>query len=186
MAIIGYARTSTLEQEAGFEAQLRELEVLGCDRVYKEQVSSVEKRPELDKALDYLRDGDTLVVTKLDRLARSVKHLGEILDHIKEKEAALRILDLGLDTSSATSQLILIIMGAVAQFERQMMLERQREGIAKAKAEGKYKGRKPLSQETKEEVLRLLAEGVGATEVSKKVGVGRSTVYEIKNEASKG
>jgi len=91
--------------------------------------------------LDYLREGDALVVTKLDRLARSVLHLGEIVATLKSKGVSLRILDLGLDTGTASGELVLNLMGSIAQFERQVMLERQREEIAKAQREGKYKGR---------------------------------------------
>ena len=136
---VGYARTSTLEQVAGFEAQIDELGTQNCQKIYKEQVSSVEQRQELSQALDFLREGDTLVVTKLDRLARSMRHLGEIVETIRNKGAHLQILNLGVDTSNATGELVLNLLGAVSQFERQIMLERQREGIAKAKGEGKYK-----------------------------------------------
>src|SRR5690606_13113192 len=103
---IGYARISTLEQVAGFEAQIKELNEQGCEKIFKEQVSSVEQRQELSQALDYLREGDTLVVTKLDRLARSMRHLGEIVETIKGKNAHLQILNLGIDTSNATGELV--------------------------------------------------------------------------------
>ena len=102
--LIGYARTSTIEQEAGLEAQERDLRALGCQKVFAEQVSSVAPRAALAAALDFLREGDTLVVTKLDRLARSTVHLGEIVETIEKKEAHLRVANLGLDTSSATSK----------------------------------------------------------------------------------
>ena len=141
---IGYARTSTLDQSAGLEAQLRDLKGAGCKKLFQEQVSSVAERVQLDAALDYAREGDTLVVTKLDRLARSSRHLTQIVDALEAKGVALRILNLGgetVDTRGATGRLILNVFAAFAQFEREMMLERQREGIAKAKAEGKYKGR---------------------------------------------
>src|SRR3569833_2969852 len=101
---VGYARTSTLDQEAGLDAQLRELEALGCGKVFSEQTSSVGKRPQLAAALDFVREGDTLVVTKLDRLARSVLHLGEITARLTEKGVGLRILNLGIDTSSPTGK----------------------------------------------------------------------------------
>ncbi|WP_289015871.1 recombinase family protein, partial [uncultured Methylobacterium sp.] len=134
--LIGYARTSTLEQEAGLDAQLRDLAALGCEKVFKEQVSSVAPRKQLDAALEFARSGDTLVVTKLDRLARSVTHMGSILAALEAKGVALRILNLGVDTGTPTGKLMLNVLTGVAQFEREMMLERQREGIAKAKAEG--------------------------------------------------
>ncbi|WP_289016029.1 recombinase family protein, partial [uncultured Methylobacterium sp.] len=134
--LIGYARTSTLEQGAGLDAQLRDLAALGCEKLFKEQVSSVAPRKQLDAALEFARSGDTLVVTKLDRLARSVTHMGSILAALEAKGIALRILNLGLDTGTPTGKLMLNVLTGVAQFEREMMLERQREGIAKAKAEG--------------------------------------------------
>ena len=126
--LIGYARTSTTDQQAGFDAQLVELETYGCERIFKEQVSAVASRGELDKAIDMLRDGDKLVVTKLDRLARNVMHMGELLQLIQAKVAGLVILSLGsetVDTSTATGKLILNMMVSVAQFEREMMKERQ-------------------------------------------------------------
>jgi len=179
--LIGYARTSTLDQKAGFEGQLRDLEAVGCDKVYKEQVSSVDvrKRHELERAIDQLRDGDSLIVTKLDRLARSVPHLLEVLERIQDKQASLRILDMNIDTSTPTGKLMLTVLGSVAAFEREIMLERQREGIAKAKAEGKYKGRKPTAMAKADEVKQLQAEGVGATEIASRVGIGRASVYRI-------
>lgn len=176
---IGYARTSTLEQVAGFEAQIKELNEQGCEKIYKEQVSSVEQRQELSQALDYLREGDMLVVTKLDRLARSMRHLGEIVETIKGKNAHLQILNLGIDTSNATGELVLNLLGAVSQFERQIMLERQREGIAKAKREGKYKGRKPTARAKADDVMKLKAEGKKPTDIAKELGIGRASVYRI-------
>jgi DNA invertase Pin-like site-specific DNA recombinase len=177
--LVGYARTSTLDQVAGFEAQEAELTAVGCDKVFKEQVSSVAMRDQLAFALDYLRDGDTLVVTKLDRLARSVKHLGEIVDIIKGKHAHLKILNLGIDTSNATGELILNLLGSVAQFERHMMLERQREGIARAKAEGKYKGRAPTARAKAGQVFELKSQGMGASDIAKELEIGRASVYRI-------
>ena len=141
--LIGYARTSTVDQAAGLEAQERDLNAVGCTRIFTEQVSSVDvkAREQLDAALGYVREGDTLVVTKLDRLARSVAHLLDVLAVLTGKGAALSILDMGIDTSTPTGKLMLTVLGGVAEFERAIMLERQREGIAKAKAAGKYKGR---------------------------------------------
>jgi DNA invertase Pin-like site-specific DNA recombinase len=179
--LIGYARTSTLDQKAGFEGQLRDLEAAGCEKVYREQVSSVDvrKRHELERAIDQLRDGDSLIVTKLDRLARSVPHLLEVLERIRSKQASLRILDVNIDTSTPTGKLMLTVLGSVAAFEREIMLERQREGIAKAKAAGKYKGRKPTAMAKADEVKRLQEEGIGATEIASRVGIGRASVYRI-------
>jgi len=180
--LIGYGRTSTTEQDAGLEAQQRDLAAAGCEKVFTEQVSSVAQRDQLDAAIDYLRDGDTLVVTKLDRLARSMRDLIAIKDRIEAKGAALRILAMNLDTSTATGKLMLNVLGSVAEFEREMMLERQREGIAKAKAEGKYRGRAPTAMAKAGEVEARLAAGESPTVVAKKLGIGRSSVYRIMDE----
>ena len=180
--LIGIARTSTLEQKAGLEAQLRELEAYGCEKIYQEQVSSVAEREELNAALSSLRSGDKLVVTKLDRLARSVKHLGEIVETINKAEASLVILDMGgtaIDTSNPTGKLILNVMSSVAQFEREMMLERQREGIAKAKAEGKYKGRKPTARAITEMVLLAKKQGLSPTQIMRDLGISKTSYYRI-------
>lgn len=179
---IGYARTSTTEQEAGLEAQRRDLEAAGCEKLFVEQVSSVAKRDELEAAIDYLRDGDALVVTKLDRLARSMRDLLVIVERIEAKGAGLCILAMNLDTKTATGKLMLNVLGSVAEFERSMMLERQREGIAKAKAEGKYKGRAPTAKAKAGEVEALLAAGVSPTDVARQLGIGRSSVYRAMND----
>jgi len=177
---IGYARTSTLEQVAGFEAQERELIAAGVEKFYKEQVSSVAERPELERMLQDLRKGDLLVVTKLDRLARSVHHLGEILKRLDEIGAGLNILGMGIDSTTAGGRLMLNVLGSVAQFEREMMLERQREGIAKAKADGKYKGRKSKGEPLLERILALKAQGLGDTAIGKQLGLDRTTVFRTR------
>lgn len=179
--LIGYARTSTIDQKAGLDTQLEELQKAGCDKVFEEQVSSVDiaARTQLAATLDFIREGDTLVVTKLDRLARSVSHLMQILDDLSAKSAHLRILGLGIDTAGPTGKLILTVLGGMAEFERGIMLERQREGIAKAKAAGKYKGRKPTARAKSKDVMRLFSEGVGKTQIAKQLGIGRASVYRI-------
>ena len=186
--LVGYARTSTLDQTAGLEAQERDLTAAGCSRIFREQVSSVDvvRRDALAEALAWLRPGDALVVTKLDRLARSVAHLVEILAQLEAKGAALRILAMGIDTATPTGKLMLTILGGVAEFERAIMLERQREGIAKAKAEGRYKGRTPTARAKAEDVLRLHGEGVGGTEIARRLGLGRACVDRILDDAKAG
>jgi len=175
--IIGYARTSSVEQEAGFEAQQRELKLMGCEKVFQEQVSSVAQRAQLEAAIDFVREGDSFVVTKLDRLARSITDLLQILQRLEKKHIEVKILNLGLDTSTPTGKLILTVLGGIAQFEREMMLERQREGIAKAKREGKYKGRQPLPEEKRDSIIRLGLAGLKKAEIARQVGVGQATVY---------
>ena len=181
--IVGYARTSTVDQVAGFEAQVKELAAAGCEKVFQEQVSSVTVRLQLQSALEFVRDGDVFVVTKLDRLARSVADLMAILQALERKGVAVRILNLGMDTQTPTGKLMLTVLGGVAQFEREMMLERQREGIAKAKSAGKYKGRKPIAPERQQHVLRLAAEGATKTSIARQLGIGQATVYRILADA---
>ena len=120
--IIGYARTSTTEQQAGFDAQLRELQNIGCTKIFQEQVSSQGKRAQLLSAIDFAREGDVFVVTKLDRLARSMRDLIEIIDTLAIKQVTVRIINLGLDTQTPTAKLILNVLGSIAQFERELML----------------------------------------------------------------
>ena len=180
--LVGYARTSTLEQDAGLEAQVRDLKSYGCEAIFQEQVSSVGERQELDATIKSLREGDKLVVAKLDRLARSVRHLGELLETLDSKGAGLVILSMGgqsVDTTTATGRMMLNVMASVAQFEREMMLERQREGIAKAKAEGKYTGRKPTAMAKAPSVKALLAAGMSKSEVAEQVGISRASLYRI-------
>ena len=121
----------------------------------------------------------TLVVTKLDRLARSTRHLMEIVDALQAKRAHLNILNLGVDTHTPTGKLMLTLLGGVAEFERELVLERQREGIAKAKAAGKYKGRQPTARAMSEEVLALKATGVGPSAIAKELEISRSSVHRI-------
>jgi len=175
----GYARTSTVEQLAGLEAQERDLKAAGVERVFAEQTSSIGVRPQLGAALDYLRDGDVLTVTKLDRLARSVGDLCAIVAKIEAKGASLRILAMSLDTATSTGRLMLNVIGSVAQFEREMMLERQREGIAKATGEGRYKGRKPTARAKADEIRRLTGEGMTREAVAKQLGIGVASVYRV-------
>ena len=176
---IGYARTSTLEQEAGLDAQIRELQAVGCEKIFSEQTSSVAQRKELEMALEFIREGDVLVISKMDRLARSTVHLGQVMERIRSKGANLQIINLGVDTSTPTGKLVFDVMGAIAEFERAMMLERQREGISKAKSEGKYKGRIPSAQLRSKEVRLLHKDGLKPTEIAKRLSIGRSSVYRI-------
>lgn len=176
---IGYARTSTVEQIAGFDAQLAELEKIGCQKIFQEQVSSVEKRDQLDAALEFVRDGDSLIVTKLDRLARSVAHLCLIVEALDRKNVSLRILNINLDTGTPTGKLMLNMLAAIAQFERELMLERQKIGIQAAKAAGKYKGRQPTARAKKGTVLALAEQGSTRKEIAEKLGIGIASVYRI-------
>ncbi len=146
-AVVGYARTSTVDQDAGLDAQIAELEAAGCTRVYREKVSSVDaQRPELAAALGYLREGDTFVITRPDRLARSTTDLLTIVEGLTKRGVVVRLLSMDISTGTATGKLLLTLMAGIAAFERELKLERQRHGIAAAKAAGRYKGRAPTAR----------------------------------------
>ena len=186
--LIGYARTSTTDQKAGLEAQLRDLKQAGCTKIFQEEISSVAtKRPQLEAALDYLREGDTLIVSKIDRLARSVGDLVSITKTLKDEGVYLRFLsNPELNTDSANGKLMLAVLGAIAEFERDLMLERQREGIARAKAAGKYKGRKPTARAKSAEVMALKEQGVKPMAIATELEISRASVFRILREQRQG
>lgn len=177
--IVGYARTSTLDQIAGLESQITDLAAIGAEKIFREQVSSVAERGELDAAMNYVREGDTFVVTKIDRLARSVSGLVAIADDLKGKGVTLRVLTPDIDTSTPMGQLLLNLIGSIAQFEREIMLERQREGIAKAKREGRYVGRQRTAQRHSSKVKELAAKGTKPSKIAEELGISRSSVYRM-------
>ena len=175
--IVGYARTSTTDQSAGLAAQERDLTASGAERIFGEQVSSTAKRAKLAECLAFLREGDVLIVTKPDRLARSTAELLSIEADLSKRGIGLVVLSMGgerLDTRNPTSKLMLTILAGVATWEREIMLERQREGIAKAKAAGKYKGR-PVSIDAAQ--IRQLRAELGPAAIAKRLGIARSSVY---------
>lgn len=176
---VGYARTSTIEQIAGIDAQVRDLQAVGCEEIIQEHASAMKQRDGLEKALGFVRQGDSLVVTKLDRLARSMPDLFRIVDILKAKGVNLQILSMNVDTATTNGKLMLTMMGAFAEFEREIMLERQREGIAKARAEGKFKGRKPLPLEIQKAIEVYLETGVSKVWIAKKLSLGEATVYRV-------
>jgi DNA invertase Pin-like site-specific DNA recombinase len=176
--LIGYARVSTTGQN--FDLQIEQLTSAGASKIFKEKVSGVKRdRPQLTEMLNYVRDGDTVVVTKLDRIARSTKNLLEIIEVLAGKGVEFKVLNINLDTSTPTGKLMLTMLGAIATFEREMMLERQAEGIAKAKSEGKYRGRKPTAFAKKDDVLRLASEGATKQAIADKLDIGVASVYRV-------
>lgn len=183
--LVGYARTSTTNQKAGLEAQRRDLKAAGCTKIFHEELSAVATaRPELDRALDYVREGDTMIVTKPDRLARSTSDLLDIAKRLEGKGVTLRILSMNVDTATPTGRLMLTLLGGIATFERDLMLERQREGIAKARADGKYKGRAPTARRKADDVIRLRAEGMTGDGIAAQLGIGRASVFRILRDAT--
>ena len=179
---IGYMRSSTVDQCAGFEAQGQVLQSVGCEKTFGEMISSVAERPQLDAALDFVREGDALVVTELSRLARSTADLLAIVAKLEAKGVGLHILNFGgseIDTKSATGRMMLVMLSAVAEFERSLMLERMKAGIAKAKADGKYKGRAPTARRLLPEMRRLSEQGLAPPEIAFRLGVSRASVYRL-------
>ena len=180
--LVGYGRTSTLDQIAGLEAQISQLGATGCEKVFTDQVSSVARRDQMEAALDFVREGDCLGVLRLDRLARSTSDLLDIIDRLEAKGVSLRVLDFGggsMDTQSPTGRLMLTMFGALAQFERELMLVRQREGIERAKREGKYQGRAPTARRRLPEMRKLADEGLTPPEIANRLQVSRASVYRL-------
>ena len=175
MTLIGYARVSSVGQTLA--VQLDKLEQ--CDRVFQEKVSGVtDKRPQLQACLEYVRQGDTVVVTKLDRLARSTLHLCQIAAELERKQVDLQVLDQSIDTSSATGRLLFNMLGAIAQFETEIRAERQREGIRKAKERGvKFGKRKKLNQRQVAELQEGRRQGVLIKTLMRDYGLSKTSVY---------
>ena len=180
--LIGYGRTSTSDQQAGLAAQERDLRAVGAEKVFTEQVSSMAQRSALKACLEFVREGDVLVVTKPDRLARSTAELLTVEADLSKRGIGLIVLSMGgerLDTRNPTSKLMLTILAGVATWEREIMLERQREGIAKAKADGKYKGRKPTVVVQSATIRAMRAAGTSPVTIARELGIARSSVYRM-------
>lgn len=174
--LVGYGRVSSVGQD--LTVQEEALRAAGCERVFSEKKSgrSTGDRPELADAIQFARAGDTLIVTRLDRLARSTQDLHNILASLDQRGVGFRCLaQSGVDTTTSTGKLTLAILGAVAAFETDLRAERQAEGIAKAKAEGKYKGRAPSIDY--KQVQKLHGQGINPTEIANLLGIGRTSVY---------
>jgi DNA invertase Pin-like site-specific DNA recombinase len=184
----GYARTSTVEQVAGLADQVVKLKAVGCTEqtIYQEQISSVKMadRVEFVKVLAKLTKGDVLVFTSLSRVARSMIHMIEIEAAVSAAGASIQILDMNVDTSTPQGRLTFNLFSSIAQFERENMLERQKVGIAAAKAKGKYAGRAPTAQAKAAKVLALNAKGVSKQDIAAACDIGVASVYRILKAAA--
>ena len=177
--IYGYARVSTTDQN--LDGQVEQLMVAGAGRIYQEKVSGAkDDRPELSKLLSIAKRGDMVVVTKMDRLARSVQHLLYVIGEFEKNGVSFKTLYADIDTSTPVGRLMLTVLGAIAEFERSIMLERQREGIDRAKKEGRYKGANPKALSQSEKILSLLSGGMKPMDVALECGIGIASVYRIK------
>jgi DNA invertase Pin-like site-specific DNA recombinase len=177
MATYGYARVSSTDQD--LSTQLAALKAAGCTVIRKEKKSATSRkgRTELDTLLDFIRKGDELVVTRIDRLARSMGDLQDIVRALKAKGASLKATEQPIDTSSAAGKAFLDMLGVFAEFETNLRRERQMEGIAKAKAAGVYKGRKPTIDPA--QVRKLREDGMGPAAIARELGIGRASVYRL-------
>ncbi len=177
MATYGYARVSTTDQDLAI--QQAALKTAGCSVIRAEKVSGTSRkgRTELETLLAFLQPGDTLMVTRIDRLARSMRDLQNIVHELQAKGIALKATEQPIDTGTAAGKAFLDMLGVFAEFETNLRKERQLEGIAAAKAEGVYRGRKPTIDAAA--VRKLDAEGVGATAIAERLGIARASVYRL-------
>jgi DNA invertase Pin-like site-specific DNA recombinase len=175
--LYGYARVSTIDQDIALQRSA--LKAAGCTVIRAEKASGTRRkgRTELQTLLEFLRDGDTLVVTRIDRLARSVRDLQDIVHELKTRKVTLKATEQPIDTGTAAGKAFLDMLGVFAEFETNLRKERQLEGIAAAKARGVYKGRTPTIDAGI--VRKLAVEGVGGTEIARRLGIARASVYRL-------
>jgi DNA invertase Pin-like site-specific DNA recombinase len=175
--IYGYARVSAIDQDLSL--QRAALKAAGATIIRAEKASGASRKgcSELETLLEFLRPGDTVIVTRIDRLARSLRDLQNIVHELREKGVHLKATEQPIDTSTAAGKAFLSMLGVFSEFENNLRRERQMEGINAAKARGVYKGRKPSIKS--DDIRRLRREGLGATAIAKKLGVGRASVYRV-------
>lgn len=185
MALVGYARVSTGQQD--HSAQLEKLKAAGAEKIFAEKRSGLDgQRPELARCLEYVREGDTLIVTKLDRLARSTADLYRIVSGLEDKGVAFKVLDdSAVDTASRTGKLVMGILALIAEFETEIRRERQMEGIAKARAEGRSGGRPTLVTDSiRGQIRALRAKGASIRSIAADVGLSKATVQKVLGTAT--
>lgn len=182
--IVGYARVSSTGQD--HQTQIDRLTEVGCEKVYSEKLSGIDRdRPELQKALEFVREGDVLIITKLDRLARSASHLHQIVDGLTAKGVGFKVLDdSGIDTTTRSGKLLFGILASFAEFETALRRERQLDGIAKAKAEGKTGGRPALiTSEIKAQIAARKKDGASVRQIAAEIGFSKSAVQKVIEES---
>src|SRR5699024_3026263 len=184
MSKIGYARVSTKDQN--LNSQIDALNEYGCERIFSEKVSGRKyNRTELDKCLDYLREGDTLVITKLDRLGRTTKQLIELAQYLEENEIDLEIIDMNINTKDAMGKMFFTMMGAFAELEANLLSERTKRGLASARSRGRMGGRPKFPEDKRETVISLYeSKKYTVNEIIRMTGVSKSTIYNMVNNKS--
>jgi DNA invertase Pin-like site-specific DNA recombinase len=182
MAIVGYARVSTIDQDLTLQRQA--LKGAGCKKIFAEKRSATKTdgRDQLEACLDYLREGDTLIITRIDRLSRSLRDLQNLVHELSENGIFLKAIEQPIDTSSAAGKAFFDMLGVFSEFETNLRRERQLEGIAKAKKDGKYKGRQPTARAKSIEVIELIKQGLTREAVAKKLDIGIASVYRIQKK----
>src|SRR5271157_3600274 len=180
--VLGYARVSTDDQDLA--GQRQRLQAIGALRIFEDVVSGKTfERPGLTELLDYIRPGDTLAVVRLDRLGRSLRELLDVVETLKRRGIALLSLEEKIDTTSAAGELVFHVFGAIAHFERRLIAERTKDGIAAARARGERPGRQPLDADKIAAAIKLVKAGLSPTAAARQLGLGRSTVYREVNRA---
>ncbi|HBV22783.1 MAG TPA: resolvase [Jeotgalicoccus sp.] len=182
MSKIGYARVSTKDQN--LDSQIDVLMEYGCERIFSEKVSGRKfKRTELDKCLDYMREGDTLVITKLDRLGRTTKQLIELAQHLEDNAIDLEIIDMNIKTQDAMGKMFFTMMSAFAELEANLLSERTKKGLDSARARGRRGGRPKIPQHKEKMIISLYnSKEYTINEIIKMTGVSRGTIYNIINK----
>ncbi len=176
-SLVGYCRVSCDDQHC--DVQIAKLKEIGCQKIYTDhKTGRTIDREELKKCLDYLRDGDVLAITRVDRLGRSLKDLINICYELKERGIDLYIIQQNIETSTSIGQMFYSMLGIISEFEYHLKRERQIEGIARAKKEGRYKGRKPLSHDIQGQIIQLKKENIKPTEIARRLAIGRTSVYK--------
>jgi len=176
--IIGYLRDISNGQSV--QSQIDQLKAAGATKIFQEQPAAAKRdRSQLNMLMADIREGDTVVVTSLDRIAHNIKHLREVVESLAAAGVAFKVIDNGIDTSTPHGSIIRMLLGAITDFEQRMVRERQSEGIDRAKREGRYKGRKPTAMAKKEEVLALNAQGLTKQKIADQLKIGIASVYRI-------
>jgi len=179
MALVGYARVSSSGQK--LDVQINKLKKHGCTKLFQDKISGVDQnRPELKECLNYLREGDTLIITKLDRLARSVTHLNTIVDDLKTQNISFFVLDQNIDTSSSSGKLLFQILSSLAEFENNIRKERQMDGIIQAKKKGiKFGRKKIISEDIINNIKRDRKNGISVIKIASTYKIDRSYIYRL-------